>query len=213
MVGQNIRRLIPAELQSEEDEILARLRAGRFIDHLETVRMTKDGRRLHVSLSISPIRNSAGEIVGAAKIARDITARKVADELTAATAKFESVFNQAGIFAGICDVEGNLREVNDLAVDQCGYTRRRCARPAVLGHTVVARLGRRSDADPLRRGAGRRRGRLSREAPVLDRGRERAHRRPRDAPDPRRARAGAVPAPDRGRHHRAHARGGGAPRP
>src|SRR5215467_9045614 len=55
MVGQSIRRLIPDELQAEEDEILAQLRAGRFIDHFETVRMTKDGRRLDVSLSISPI--------------------------------------------------------------------------------------------------------------------------------------------------------------
>lgn len=124
MVGQSIRRLIPDELQAEEDEILAQLRAGRFIDHFETVRMTKDGRRLDVSLSISPIRNSAGEIIGAAKIARDITARKKADELLAATtAKFESVFNQSGIFAGIMDVDGYLREVNDLAVEQCGYTR------------------------------------------------------------------------------------------
>lgn len=124
MVGQSIRRLIPDELQAEEDEILARLRAGEFIDHFETVRMTKGGRRLDVSLSISPIRNSAGEVIGAAKIARDITARKKADELLAATtAKFESVFNQSGIFAGIMDVEGRLREVNDLALEQCGYTR------------------------------------------------------------------------------------------
>ncbi len=124
MIGQNVRRLIPEELQNEEDEILAQLRAGRFIDHFETVRLTKDGRRLDVSLSISPIRNSAGEIVGAAKIARDITARKQSEELlAAATAKFESVFNQSRIFAGIMDVEGNLREVNDLAVDECGYTR------------------------------------------------------------------------------------------
>jgi PAS domain S-box-containing protein len=124
MVGQSIRRLIPDELQAEEDEILAQLRAGQLIDHFETVRMTKDGRRLDISLSISPIRNSAGEIIGAAKIARDITARKKADELLAATtAKFESVFNQSGIFAGIMDVDGHLREVNDLAVEQCGYTR------------------------------------------------------------------------------------------
>ena len=124
MVGQSIRRLIPDELQAEEDEILAQLRAGRFIDHFETVRLTKDGRRLDVSLSISPIRNSAGEVIGAAKIARDVTARKRAEELlSATTAKFESVFNQSGIFAGILDVQGNLREVNDLAVEQCGYAR------------------------------------------------------------------------------------------
>jgi PAS domain S-box-containing protein len=124
MIGQSIRRLIPDDLQSEEDEILAKLRAGIFIDHYETVRMTKDRRRLDVSLSISPVKNSDGVIVGASKIVRDITARKQADEeLRAARAKFESVFNQSGLFAGIMDVDGNLREVNHLAVEWCGYTR------------------------------------------------------------------------------------------
>ena len=124
MVGQNIRRLIPPELQTEEDEILTKLRAGQFIDHFETVRMTKSGSRLEVSLSISPIMNSEGVVVGAAKIARDITSRRKADALLAATtAKFESVFNQAGIFAAILDLVGKVLQVNDLAVDQCGYIR------------------------------------------------------------------------------------------
>lgn len=124
MVGENIRRLIPAELQPEEDEILSKLRAGQFIDHFETVRMTKSGARLEVSLSISPIRNAEGEVVGAAKIARDITSRKEADALlAAATAKFESVFNQSGIFAGILGLDGKVLQVNDLAVEQCGYER------------------------------------------------------------------------------------------
>ena len=124
IVGKSIRKLIPAELQDEEDVILANLRAGRYIEHYETVRLTKDGRPLDVSLSISPVKNAEGQIVGAAKIVRDITARKQADEnLRAATAKFESVFNQSGIFAGILDLDGNLLEVNALAVDWCGYTR------------------------------------------------------------------------------------------
>src|SRR5580765_1221829 len=124
IIGRNIRLLIPAELQPEEDQILSRLRAGGYIEHYETTRLTKDGRRLEVSLSISPIKNRAGEVIGAAKIVRDITARKLAEEqLIATTAKFESVFNQSGIFAGIMDLEGNLREVNDLAVEACGYTR------------------------------------------------------------------------------------------
>lgn len=124
ILGQSIRTLIPAELQAEEDEILARLRAGEYIEHYETVRLTKDGRRLDVSLSISPIKDRSGEVIGASKIARDITARKLAEEqLRAATAKFESVFNQSGTFAGILDLDGSLREINALAVDGCGYTR------------------------------------------------------------------------------------------
>ena len=124
IVGKNIRLLIPDERQAEEDEILARLRRGEYIEHYETVRLTKDGRRLEVSLSISPIRDPSGRIIGASKIIRDITARKQAEEaLAAANAKFESVFNQSGIFAGILDTEGNVRDVNVLAVEACGYSR------------------------------------------------------------------------------------------
>ena len=62
IVGANIRMLIPDERQAEEDEILARLRRGEYIEHYETVRLTKDGRRIEVSLSISPIRDTSGRI-------------------------------------------------------------------------------------------------------------------------------------------------------
>ena len=124
MVGRNIRLLIPDERQAEEDEILARLQQGDYIEHYETVRLTKDGRLLEVSLSISPIRDASGRITGASKIIRDISARRQAEEaLAAANAKFESIFNQSGIFAGILDPEGNVRDVNVLAVEACGYTR------------------------------------------------------------------------------------------
>ena len=76
MIGQSIIRLIPPELRAEEDEILAKLRRGERVDHFETVRMAKDGRRLDISVTVSPLRNKAGEIVGASKVARDITERK-----------------------------------------------------------------------------------------------------------------------------------------
>jgi PAS domain S-box-containing protein len=72
-VGQSIRMLIPPELQDEEDMVLARIRAGDRVEHYETTRCRKDGMRLAISLTISPLRNEAGEIVGASKIARDIT--------------------------------------------------------------------------------------------------------------------------------------------
>ncbi len=76
MIGQSIIRLIPADRQSEETEILRQLRAGQRIQHYETVRVTKDGRHLAVSLTISPVKDDAGHIVGASKILRDITQRK-----------------------------------------------------------------------------------------------------------------------------------------
>jgi PAS domain S-box-containing protein len=80
MVGESILRIIPPELQHEESEILRRVNAGARIDHFETVRVRKDGTRLNISLSISPIRDSRGAIVGASKIARDMTERKRAEE-------------------------------------------------------------------------------------------------------------------------------------
>jgi PAS domain S-box-containing protein len=76
MIGQPIIRLIPPERQAEETEILRQLRAGQRIQHYETIRATKDGRRLHVSLTISPVKDHAGHIIGASKIIRDITQRK-----------------------------------------------------------------------------------------------------------------------------------------
>jgi PAS domain S-box-containing protein len=76
MIGQSIRRIIPTDRQSEEDEVVARLSRGEKIDHFETVRQHKDGTLIPISLTVSPIRNDAGIIVGASKIARDIGDRK-----------------------------------------------------------------------------------------------------------------------------------------
>jgi PAS domain S-box-containing protein len=79
-VGQPITILIPPESWDEENKILERLRAGEHIDHYETVRVTKAGNTINVSLSLSPIKDSTGRIMGFCKIARDITERKRAEE-------------------------------------------------------------------------------------------------------------------------------------
>ena len=76
VVGKSIRIIVPADRQQEEDEVLARIRAGRSIEHFETVRVRKDGTFVDISLSVSPVKNAAGHIIGASKIARDITAQK-----------------------------------------------------------------------------------------------------------------------------------------
>ncbi len=78
-VGQSILLLIPPERHHEERMILERLGRGERIEHYETVRVTKSGRRIDVSLTISPLRDGAGRIVGASKIARDVTARKLTE--------------------------------------------------------------------------------------------------------------------------------------
>jgi PAS domain S-box-containing protein len=81
-VGRHISLLIPADRAAEEDHIIARLRAGERIEHFDTVRVRSDGQTVQVSLTISPITDGAGRIVGASKIARDITERKrMEDEL------------------------------------------------------------------------------------------------------------------------------------
>jgi PAS domain S-box-containing protein len=80
MIGKPMAILIPPERSEEEPVILARIARGENTDHFETVRITKDGRRLDVSVSISPIRDSQGTVVGASKIARDISDRKVAEQ-------------------------------------------------------------------------------------------------------------------------------------
>src|SRR6185436_19038762 len=75
-VGKPIRLIIPENRQAEEDEILRRLRRGERVEHFHTVRRAKDGRLLDVSLTVSPVRDSTGRVVGASKIARDITDQK-----------------------------------------------------------------------------------------------------------------------------------------
>ncbi|HZD29110.1 MAG TPA: PAS domain S-box protein, partial [Xanthobacteraceae bacterium] len=81
MIGQSILRIIPSELHGEESEILGRLERGERIDHYETVRVAKDGRRVDVALTVSPLRDRSGRVVGASKVGRDITERKRAEKL------------------------------------------------------------------------------------------------------------------------------------
>lgn len=80
MIGQHISKIIPPELLDEEKEIIARLARGERIEHFETVRVTKDGRRVDISLTVSPMRDSSGRIIGASKVARDISDRRRAEE-------------------------------------------------------------------------------------------------------------------------------------
>ena len=85
IIGQSVLMLIPTELQYQEPEILRKLAAGERIEHFETQRCHKDGNLVDISLTISPIRDSSGNVIGISKIARDITSRKQAE-----SALFES---------------------------------------------------------------------------------------------------------------------------
>lgn len=81
IVGKHITTIIPPHLRSEEDTIIAKLRRGERIEHFDTIRMRKDGSLVHLSITVSPIRDSTGRIVGASKVARDVTERKRHEEL------------------------------------------------------------------------------------------------------------------------------------
>lgn len=80
MMGQSITRIIPPDRFDEERQILTRLQRGERVDHFQTIRVRKDGRSIPIALTISPIRDPEGRIIGASKIARDITALKNAEE-------------------------------------------------------------------------------------------------------------------------------------
>src|SRR5262245_12777967 len=84
-IGRNITIVIPEDRLGEETEVLARIRAGLPVDHFETIRRRKDGELINISLTVSPIRDTTGRIVGASKVARDVTAqRRLQDQLEAA---------------------------------------------------------------------------------------------------------------------------------
>jgi PAS domain S-box-containing protein len=86
-IGQSITIVIPADRQSEEREILTRIRRGERIEHFETIRQRKNGNLITVSLTVSPIKDSSGKIMGASKIARDITEQKRSQELISTLAR------------------------------------------------------------------------------------------------------------------------------
>jgi PAS domain S-box-containing protein len=122
-VGKPMLMLIPPERRDEESEILGRVRRGESVDHYETVRIRKDGTKIDISATISPMRNSSGTIVGASKIARDITERKRAEEalkksLATSEAALQELADQKfaldqHAIVAITDVQGTITYVNE----------------------------------------------------------------------------------------------------
>jgi len=122
-VGQPITIIIPPYLQDEENEILTRLKAGGRIEHYETKRLTKTGTEVDVSLTIGPIKDATGCVVGFSKIAHEITERKRAEEeLQESEEKFRSVFRDAGIGMVIVSPDGRFLAANKAFCECLGYT-------------------------------------------------------------------------------------------
>jgi PAS domain S-box-containing protein len=99
IIGQSIMLLIPPELQHDETHILAKIKAGERIDHFQTVRIKKNGERMEVSLTISPVKDERGVIVGAAKILRDITKQRKLEAIVRTSERLASVGRLAATVA------------------------------------------------------------------------------------------------------------------
>ena len=123
LVGRSIHIIIPPDRYAEEDEILARVRRGEGLEHFETVRTAKNGRRLDVSLSVSPIRDGSGAIVGVAKIARDVTEQKrLSRELGAQQEWFRVTLGSIGDAVIASDPDGHVTYMNSSAQTLTGWT-------------------------------------------------------------------------------------------
>jgi PAS domain S-box-containing protein len=122
-IGQPVLMLIPEDRLNEESGILDKIRRGERIEHYETVRRRKDGRFVDVSLTVSPVRDAAGSVTGASKIARDISDRKAAE-----AERLESERQLQELLAAIpaaiytTDAQGKITYFNDAAVEMAGRT-------------------------------------------------------------------------------------------
>lgn len=99
IIGRPITTIIPPELQGDEDLILAKIRRGERIDHFETTRLTKTGEQVQVSITISPVKDENGSVIGAAKIARDVGHRKKSEEALRTSEKLATVGRLAATVA------------------------------------------------------------------------------------------------------------------
>ncbi len=122
MVGRSITRIIPPERQNEEEMTLAKIRRGERVEHFETVRMRKDGGLINVSLTVSPIKDSSGEIIGASKVARDMTDWKRAIEaLRESEERMQAVTENLTEGLIFSDIEGRVLHWNRAGLEMHGF--------------------------------------------------------------------------------------------
>jgi PAS domain S-box-containing protein len=117
-IGQSIRMLIPADRQSEEDAVLARIREGESVSHYETIRQHKDGTLIPISLTVSPIYDAEGRVIGASKIARDIREREQLMAAARQHAEDTEKLSQIGaVVASTLDRDSVVQKVTDAATE------------------------------------------------------------------------------------------------
>ncbi|GAC1651156.1 MAG: hypothetical protein NVS4B8_25930 [Herpetosiphon sp.] len=123
-IGQPVALIIPPDREDELPTILRKLTEGAGIDHYDTLRVTKDGRLVNISLTVSPIRDIAGAIIGASTIGRDVTQQKETENALRASARaYQLLMEQASDAILISYPDQRLLEVNERACEMLGYTR------------------------------------------------------------------------------------------
>ena len=129
MIGQPVLTIIPPERHAEEAQVLASLRQGVSVRHYETERLCKDGSRLPISLTVSPIRDTTGRIVGGSKIARDISERhqaeaeraRLLEDLQQSVSQLDAIYTQLPYLVVLFDGDGRYVRVNPAAVRTFGF--------------------------------------------------------------------------------------------
>lgn len=116
-LGKHISIVIPPERMEEEDQIIAKLKVGQRVEHFETERVRKDGERIYASLTVSPLKDESGDIVGVSKIVRDITQQR---RVEADREKFVTLIESSTDFIAICDLNGVPFFVNRAGLEMVG---------------------------------------------------------------------------------------------
>lgn len=120
-IGQHISMLIPTSRLQEEDYIIGNIAQGKKVDHFETIRITKDGKEIPISLSVSPVMNNEGQVIGASKIARDISLQKATEQsLTNYTHRLEIINAVIKIISEELDLQKILQKVTDVTTELTG---------------------------------------------------------------------------------------------
>lgn len=149
MIGQSITRLLPPGREQEEEGILGRIKRGETVEHIETMRKRKDGQLIHVSLTISPIKDASNRVIGASKIARNITEKKQLEHQLHQSQKMEAIgqltggiahdFNNLlGVVIGNLDLLERLVFDNEAALKRVQTAQKAAVRGADLTRRLLA---------------------------------------------------------------------------
>jgi PAS domain S-box-containing protein len=151
-IGRPIAILAPADRADEMPAILARIRRGEQVEHFDTIRRAKDGRLVSISLTVSPIRDADGHIIGASKIARDITERKQSEEaLREEKARLHTTLVSIGDAVIVTDAEGRVTLMNPAAQALTGWKEDAADRPLEEVFHIINEQTRQSVENPVRR--------------------------------------------------------------